>query len=87
MLLWNALLPAVLGVHTITFWQALGLMVLSRILVGGLGGHGNDRSKSSRPCAGRWERMTPEEREKFREHMRSGCGGFGAPTGGANEPA
>jgi hypothetical protein len=28
----------------------------------------------------RWEHMTPEEREKFRQSWRSRCGGFGAPT-------
>jgi hypothetical protein len=34
----------------------------------------------------RWERMTPEEREKFQQGMRSRCG-FGAPSSGTNEPA
>jgi hypothetical protein len=28
----------------------------------------------------RWERMTPEEREKFRQSWRYRCGGFEAPT-------
>ncbi|MCK7427937.1 hypothetical protein [Enterobacter chengduensis] len=37
MSLWNALLPAILGVKAIGFWQALGILVLSRILFGGLG--------------------------------------------------
>jgi len=37
--------------------------------------------------AERWERMTPEEREKFRQGMRSRCGGFEAPAGGTGEPA
>lgn len=40
MTLWNALLPAILGVSAINFWQALGLLVLSRILFGGFGGGG-----------------------------------------------
>ena len=35
MYLWNAILPAVIGVHTITFWQAIGILVLSKILFGG----------------------------------------------------
>ena len=85
--LWNWLLPALFGWRPITFWQALGLMVLSRILVGGLGGHGNDRSRSPRPCAGRWERMTPEEREKFRQDMRARWCRVGAPTSETGEPA
>jgi len=31
----------------------------------------------------RWERMTPEEREKFRQSWRSRCAGFAPP---ASEP-
>ena len=40
--LWNWLLPALFGWRQITFWQALGLLVLCRILFGGFGGHGRD---------------------------------------------
>jgi hypothetical protein len=70
MYLWNWLLPALFGVHTINLWQALGLLVLSRILFGGWGGGGNGHHKSD------WKKMTPEEREKFRAEMRSRwCGG------------
>jgi hypothetical protein len=35
--LWNWLLPMLFGWRQITFWQALGLLVLCRILFGGLG--------------------------------------------------
>ena len=38
MSLWNALLPAILGVKAITFLQALGILLLSKILFGGFGG-------------------------------------------------
>ncbi len=38
MLLWNAILPAVLHVSSITFWQALGILLLSKILFGGFRG-------------------------------------------------
>jgi chromate transport protein ChrA len=66
MSLWNWLAPAVFGARTITFWQALGLLILCKILFGGFrGGPGGHR---------RWERMTPEEREKFRAGIRSRCG-------------
>ena len=85
--LWNWLLPMLFGLRQITFWQGLGLLVLCRILFGGFGSHGSDGSHRRWRKGEQWERMTPEEREMFREHMRSGCGGFGAPTGGANEPA
>jgi hypothetical protein len=68
--LWNWLLPALFGVRTIDLWQALGLLVLSRILFGGWNCGGNGHHKSD------WKKMTPEEREKFRADMRSRwCGG------------
>ena len=85
--LWNWLLPALFGWHAITFWQALGLLVLCRILFGGWGGNGSDRSKFRRREAERWERMTPEEREKFRQDMRSRWCGSGAPTNETKEQA
>jgi hypothetical protein len=71
--LWNAVVPAVFGGKIITFWQALGLLVLTRILVGGSfrrGGFG-DRHRARRAI---WERLTPEEREKLRAGMRGRCG-------------
>jgi hypothetical protein len=67
--LWNWLLPPLFGWRQITFWQALGLLALCRILFGGLGCQGFDRSHSRRRTAERWEHMTPEERERFRQGM------------------
>ncbi len=64
--LWNWLLPAIFGFPQITFWQALGVLVLSRILFGGFGLHGGSGSRYRR----RWEAMTPEEREHIRERIR-----------------
>ncbi|HEV3305026.1 MAG TPA: hypothetical protein VGZ91_01190 [Candidatus Sulfotelmatobacter sp.] len=85
--LWNWLLPALFGWRTVTFWQAIGLLVLCRILFGRMGGHGPDRHKWRRPSAERWERMTPEEREKFRQGLRSRCAGFAGPEGETKAPA
>jgi hypothetical protein len=82
--LWNWLLPALFGVRTINLWQALGLLVLSRILFGGWGG-GNGHSKSQRPSDEKWKKMTPEEREKFRDDMRSRWCGDKAPAGEPKE--
>ena len=77
--LWNWLLPSLFGWHPITFWQALGLLVLCRILFGGFHGRGPGGGKSRRMMAERWENMTPEEREKFRHGLRGRCGGFVPP--------
>ncbi len=79
MRLWNWLMPPLFGLHLVTYWQALGIMVLSRILFGGFRG-GSRRSRDwtwRRGMFERWEQMTPEEREKFREGMRNRCGPFG----------
>jgi len=79
MWLWNWLVPSIIGWKAIDFWQAAGLLVLARLLVGFRGGfgwghrrhmHGHWRARMEE----RWERMTPEEREKFRDGMRGRCG-------------
>ena len=72
MLLWNWLLPSITGWRAIGFWEALGLLVLARILFGGLRGRGHWHGHGR--WHGRWASMTPEEREKFREGMRARCG-------------
>jgi hypothetical protein len=74
MSLWNWLMPALFGLKSIGYWQALGLFILAKILLGGFrgspgGGRWRHRMRE------RWERMTPEEREKFRQGLaaRWGC--------------
>jgi hypothetical protein len=79
-LLWNWLLPPLFGWPQITFWQALALLALCRILFGGLGMHTHGRSNVGRRMAARWASMTPEERERFRQGMRERCG-FGPSPG------
>ena len=74
MQLWNWLLPPLFGWHQVTFWQALGLLALCRILFGGLGRHGSGRYGFGRHRGERWERMTPEERERFRQGLRERWG-------------
>lgn len=75
MWLWNWLMPSIFGLRLITFWQALGLVILSKILFGGLHhGHGGRRKHWRRRMQERWEKMTPEEREKFREGIEGFCG-------------
>jgi hypothetical protein len=85
MLLWNWLAPELFGFKHISFWQALGLLALCRILFGGFGLSGGGNRSSRRRMNTRigerirervderWENMTPEERERFRQrsHDRS----------------
>ena len=76
MLLWNWLMPAIFGLMEINFWQALGILVLCRILFGGFnfrhhrkhngemfGRHHNLREK--------WQKMTPEQRTEFVQRRMS----------------
>lgn len=77
--LWNWLMPALFGLRMIGFWQALGLLILSKILFGGFRGRPGHGMHWRHRMKARWEQMTPEEREKFREGMRHRCGPFRAP--------
>ncbi len=77
MLLWNAILPVVLHVNTLTFWQAAGMLVLCRILFGGFRfGGGSPRHRFGGPPAhlkDKWTKMTDEEKTKFREEWKKRC--------------
>ena len=74
--LWNWLMPPIFGWHAITFWQAAGILLLSKILFGG-GFRGRGGMHWRNRMGERWEKMTPEEREKFSRGMRGRwrCGG------------
>src|SRR5256885_10142124 len=81
MLWWNWLAPTLVGLRLVTFWQAIGLLALCRILFGGFGlgggGHRNSRRRMEgrirervrERMAERWEQMTPEDRKRFREGL------------------
>jgi hypothetical protein len=75
-LLWNWLTPTLFGWRQINFLQALGLLVLCRILFGGLGGGGGSRSRAwrRRRMAERCEQMTREERERLAEKLHGRWG-------------
>jgi hypothetical protein len=80
--LWNGVLSNVLGVKTITYWQALGLLVLARILFGGFPGRrGGPFGPPWRRhlMMERWQSLTPEQREAMREEMRQRFGDWPRP--------
>ena len=71
--LWNWLMPQLFGLPAVTFWQALGLLALCRILFGGTGrGGGRPRRE-----------YTPEEKARFRERLRERFG-FRGPEESTN---
>src|SRR5688572_6981874 len=81
MRLWNGILPDVLGVRTISFWQAMGILVLSKILFSGFGGFHQKKeqfkNRFRQKMLDKWEHMTPEEKQKFKDEWKNRCRGWG----------
>jgi hypothetical protein len=69
--LWNWLMPSLFGLKLITYWQAAGLLILSKILFGGFRGSGGRGGRRLHSMRGRWRQRTPEEREQFRQDLRA----------------
>ena len=81
MLLWNWLMPSIFGLGEISFWQALGILVLCRLLFGSFGGghkmmlmhgmHGRNHIRE------KWLQMTDEQRKEFLSKRHFGHRCFG----------
>lgn len=69
MWLWNGLLPEIIGVKMITYWQSMGIIVLSRILFGsfGFGGGHRKRPFANRQWKDKWMEMSEDEKKQFKE--------------------
>jgi hypothetical protein len=72
MFLWNALMPVIFHLPLISFWQALGLLLLAKILFSGF--RGGSRPAWKNKMKQRWMNMTPDEREKFKQEWGQRCG-------------
>ena len=83
MLLWNALLPRIFGLPRINYLEAAGLLLLMRVLLGGLGGnmHGRGGGRRGMREGGRsfrnanrlrekWMNMSEDERKEFIKNER-----------------
>lgn len=82
MSLWNWLMPFIFGLPLLTFWQAIGLVILSKILFGGFkggsGGHWqNKKDFWKQKMATHWDKMPAEKRERFRQQWENKCRGEG----------
>lgn len=60
MLLWNWLIPDIFGGTIITYWQAVGLLILAKVLFGGFGGNNSRRGNH-------------QSRNHWRRKMRQNC--------------
>ena len=93
MRLWNALIPDLFHGPLLGFWQAAGLLVLCKILFGGLrgrhgGGHWHEhRGWKRKMWQEKWASMTPEERERLRGKFRHRWCGWHEDGGRGNDPA
>lgn len=84
MSLWNALMPAIFGLTTISWIQAMGLLLLSKILFGGWPGGGRKgkwgKHRGRHHWRKRWEKkmanMSPEEKERWKKKFKGKCGGY-----------
>jgi len=71
MWLWNAILPDIIHVNSINYWQAMGILVLSKILFGGfLGCRKHKHTMQKRHFMNKMKNMSPEERENFKEEWK-----------------
>jgi hypothetical protein len=91
MTLWNWLIPSLFNGPVIGFWQALGLLILSKILFGGFGGRGHHKCGGHRgysPWKSRmyekFSNMNPEEREALKKKMRDRWCGYQKDSSGEN---
>lgn len=84
MMLWNHLMPQVFGLPEISFWQALFMLLLSRILFGGHFRHGHNNHFRMRRDV---QTMSTEERETFREKWASARAGRRPMCGQREEKA
>lgn len=76
MLLWNAIVPSVIGWTAITYWQAAGILILARILFGKIGRPGGHGRFCGRRHHHQWdddihEKMKNMSREERKEYIRS----------------
>jgi hypothetical protein len=75
MLLWNALMPQIFTLPQISYLQSVGLLIMARMLFGGIGGlgHGGLRGGNDRlfqhgnKFREKWMNMSDEERKEFME--------------------
>ena len=78
MMLWNWLIPGIFAGPEITFWQALGILLLARILTGGMhwkpwGWKGSHHHHYRHKWRQKWEQMTPEEKTRWRDKYARWC--------------
>ena len=71
MWLWNCILPDVIGVKIINYWQAMGILVLSKILFGGFRGGSRKFSRcKEKHINENSEHFSDDEKEQFKQKLK-----------------
>jgi hypothetical protein len=74
MALWNSVLVEALGAKPLGYWQALGLLLLCRVLFGKWGPRRMGPPAGPKAMGEKWGSMSPEQRARFKEHWKARCG-------------
>lgn len=72
--LWNAILPEAVHAGRLSYWQGVGLLVLCRVLFGSFGSGRGGRpgmGGPARPGHDKWQHMTDDERQQFRQQWQA----------------
>ena len=70
MLLWNGVLTDIVPVRPISYWQAIGLFILCKILFGGFRPGPSGFRRGGPPWKTKLMNLTPEERERFKKEWQ-----------------
>ncbi|CAN5491733.1 hypothetical protein BH11BAC2_BH11BAC2_12960 [soil metagenome] len=81
MYLWNELMPVIFNLPVISFWQALGLLVLSKLLLK-TGGGWSGRGPWKKHWKEKYEKMSPDDKARFRDHWEKRCSQWKGPFPG-----
>ena len=81
MILWNWLIPEIFGLSTINYWQALGILALSKLLFAGFGdahhAHGDRKKKHwHSKFEEKWRKMPRDRHAEYMQKMKDK--GFGS---------
>lgn len=77
MLLWNLIIPEISTLKVISYWQAMGLFLLCRILFGGFRFRRHhqrmNRHFDHAPFRNKFMEMTDEEKQQFKNKWKQRC--------------
>lgn len=94
MLLWNWLMPMLFDLSCITFWEAAGILLLSKILFGGFGGSKHKCHCQQNRTGGwkdkfkhKWGHLSDEDKQKWEAKFAKKMGCDSPAESSPNEPA